>query len=72
MMAFSDTWTWNADAVQRVSETENAIAYPAHKSITGLKYLLGESCMLSYLSYMAVRLVDMRRLLKPTGNIYYG
>ena len=70
MMAFSDTWTWNADAVQRVSEIENAIAHPAHKSITGLKYLLGESGMLSYLSYMAVRLVDMKRLLKSTGSIY--
>ena len=70
MMAFSDTWTWNVDAAQRVSEIENAIAHPAHKSITGLKYLLGESGMLSYISYMAARLVGMKRLLKPTGSIY--
>ena len=70
VMAFSDTWTWNADAVQRVSEIENAIAHHAHKSITGLKHILGESGMLSYLSYMAVRLVGMKRLLKSTGSIY--
>ena len=70
MMAFTDTWTWNSDAFQRVSEIEKAVAHPAHKSITGLKYILGESGMLSYLSYMAARLAEMRRLLKPSGNIY--
>ncbi len=70
MMAFTDTWTWNADAARRVGEIENAIAHPAHKSVTGLKYLLGESGMLSYLSYIAVRLAAMRRLLKPSGSIY--
>ena len=70
MMAFTDTWTWNADAARRVNEIENAIAHPAHKSVTGLKYLLGESGMLSYLSYIAVRLAAMRRLLKPSGSVY--
>ena len=70
MMAFTDTWTWNAAAARRVSEIQSAVAHPAHKSVTGLKYLLGESGMLSYLSYIAVRLAAMRRILKPSGSIY--
>src|SRR5712671_772217 len=31
---------------------------------------LGESNMLAYLAMMAPRLVELRRVLKPTGSIY--
>ncbi len=32
--------------------------------------LLGASNMLAYLAMMAPRLVELRRVLKPTGSIY--
>src|SRR5258706_13046570 len=32
--------------------------------------MLGENDMLAYLAMMAPRLVDLRRVLKPTGSIY--
>ncbi len=32
--------------------------------------LLGDSDMLAYLAMMAPRLVELRRVLKPTGSIY--
>lgn len=44
---------------------------PAHFAIIGLYKVLGECGMLAYLAYMAERLEECRRLLKPTGSIYY-
>ena len=57
-------------AVERVERIKNAVAHPAHKTIAGLSAMLGETGALAYLGYMAERLVEMRRLLKPTGSIY--
>ena len=70
LVAFQDTWQWGESAAQRVHEIANAASHPAHKSITGLRHVLGESGMLAYLSYMAQRLAEMRPLLKNTGSIY--
>ena len=67
---FNDTWKWDRAAVERVQEIENAVAHPLHNVTVGLKALLGESGMLAYLTYMGLRLVEMRRLLKPSGSIY--
>ena len=50
---------------------EAATARPAHKAIVGLAGILGPSGMLAYVSYMAERLEQMHRLLKPTGSLYY-
>ncbi len=68
--AFTDTWSWDAAAADRCARLENAIARPTHKVITGLHSILGDSGMMAYLSYMAERLEEMRRLLKNTGSIY--
>lgn len=70
LKAFEDTWTWGAAAVERVQRIENAPVHPAHKAITGLHLILGDSGMMAYLSYMAERLVEIHRLLKPTGMLY--
>ena len=37
---------------------------------TAFRMALGESDMLAYLSMMALRLIELRRVLKPTGSIY--
>ena len=68
--AFKDTWRWDKAAVERTEPILNATAHPAHKVISGLYAILGESGMLAYLTYMTERLLEMRRLLKPTGSIY--
>ena len=70
IIAFHDTWTWDGPAAERVSRIQNAVAHPAHKAILGLNVMLGESGAMAYLSYMAERLPDMKRLLKPAGSIY--
>ena len=68
--AFNDTWHWDAAAAERYAEFENAPGRPAHDAMVGLRRVLGRCGMLAYLTYMAERLEEMRRLLKPTGSIY--
>ncbi len=68
--AFADTWRWDASAVSRVERLSRARAHPAHRAVTGLRALVGEGGMLAYLSYMAERLAEVPRLLKPTGSIF--
>ena len=70
LKAFEDTWTWSTTAVERIERIKNAPAHPAYKAITALHILLGDSGMMAYLSYMAERLVEIHRLLKPTGSLY--
>ncbi|MDE0189813.1 MAG: DNA methyltransferase [Gammaproteobacteria bacterium] len=68
--AFSDTWTWDSDAADRLDRYGSAIGRRAHDAIMGLYRMFGPSGMLAYLTYMAERLEECHRLLKPTGSIY--
>ena len=68
--AFRDTWKWDAAAVDRVQRITAAVAHPAYRAVHGLQHVLGGSGMLAYISYMAERLPELQRLLKPTGSIY--
>ena len=68
--AFQDTWQWDEEAAARARDIRRATAHPARKAIAGLSEMLGDSGMLAYLSYMALRLAAMKRILKPTGSIY--
>lgn len=69
-VAFEDTWHWDDAAQDRVDAIERAVAHPAHDTICGLRIMLGDCGMLAYLSYMADRLVEIRRVLKPEGTVY--
>ena len=69
MRAYEDTWFWNAEAQQRVTELKRA-STPVGAAIRGLEEILGGSGMLAYLSYMAQRLIELQRVLKETGSIY--
>ena len=68
--AFSDTWTWDESAADRFLAYAGAPGRQAHDAIVGLHRILGPSGMLAYLTYMAERLEQMKRLLKPRGSIY--
>ncbi len=69
-LAFEDTWHWDEAAEDRIGAFKRALAKPAHAAIAGLHTILGNSGMMAYLSYMAERLSEIRRLLKNTGSIY--
>ncbi len=68
--AFEDTWHWNAAAEFTYFQLiENAPAHVA-QMIGALRGFIGENQMLAYLVMMAARLVELHRVLKPTGSLY--
>ncbi len=67
--AFKDTWQWDreaAEAYQDAVEAGGAVS----EAMQAFRKLLGCNDMLAYLAMMAPRLVEFRRVLKPTGSIY--
>ena len=66
--AFKDTW--GLDDINLAWHGEIKHDYPGlYALLTATREIHGDS-MMSYLIYMAIRLMEMRRLLKPTGSIY--
>ncbi len=68
--AFKDTWHWGQeaelafDAVMRSGNTNAADLLRAMRSV------LGENDVMAYLAMMAIRLIELHRVLKPTGSLY--
>ena len=63
-VAFDDTWRWH----EAIEDFDQVAGRPRYKGIMeGLRMMLGED---SQLAYMANRLVECHRVLKPTGSIY--
>lgn len=67
--AFSDTWRWDVAARRTFDDTVEA-GGRAGEALTALRTLVGESDMLAYLSMMAPRLSELRRVLRRTGSLY--
>ena len=68
--AFADTWKWDETAIKRVDALTKATSHPASQVIKGLREILEGKPVLAYVSYMAERLVELHRILKPTGSLY--
>ena len=66
-VAFDDTWRWH-EAVDDFHQVAGDVALAP--TMEGLRNILGEGANLAYLSYIANRLRECRRVLKPTGSIY--
>ena len=67
--AFRDTWRWDATARHAFDEMIETGGRPA-EALAALRGLVGESDMLAYLSMMAPRLVELRRVLRKSGSLY--
>jgi site-specific DNA-methyltransferase (adenine-specific) len=68
--AFTDTWTWGDDDWAALDSLSTACP-GVHQLLCALRQIMKtERGLYPYLVNMAVRLVEMRRLLKPTGSIY--
>ena len=67
--AFHDTWRWDEAARENYEEIVEQ-GGRVSEAMVALHSLLPGSDMLAYLSMMAPRLVELRRVLKPTGSIY--
>ena len=67
--AFGDTWRWDQEAAAVFAEVVEG-GGEVSKAMQAFRTILSESNMLAYLAMMAPRLVELRRVLKPTGSIY--
>ena len=67
--AFEDTWRWDLGAEAAYKEIVEA-GGQVSVAMQAFRTFLGESDMMAYLAMMAPRLVELRRVLKPTGSIY--
>jgi site-specific DNA-methyltransferase (adenine-specific) len=68
--AFTDTWNWaDADATYR-EFIDNCPNTAVVEMIEALHMFLRHSPMMAYLAMMAPRLVELHRVLKPTGSLY--
>ncbi len=69
IQAFDDTWTWGQDDEAVFSEIQLAGGRVAD-CLGAFRLFLGPCDMLSYLVMMAPRLIELRRVMKPTASIY--
>lgn len=67
--AFEDTWHWGADAAAAFDEIMSSGSRAAG-IVSAMRSFLGENDMMAYLVMMAVRLIELHRVLKPTGSLY--
>ncbi len=67
--AFEDTWAWDVTARLAYEETVEAGGRVAD-TMRAFRTMLGATDMLAYLSMMAPRLVELRRVLRPTGSLW--
>jgi site-specific DNA-methyltransferase (adenine-specific) len=68
--AFEDTWHWNLAAEHIYAELLTEAPDHVAKMIDSLRDFIGTNQMMAYLVMMAARLVELHRVLKPTGSIY--
>lgn len=67
--AFEDTWEWNQDSAALY---EQLVEGGGRVSVVmqAFRLFLGTNDLLAYLTMMAPRLVELHRVLKPTGSLY--
>src|SRR5690242_7673991 len=68
--AFEDTWHWNPTAQQTYEALVTDSAPEVGTMIEALRKFVGANQMMAYLVMMAARLVELHRVLKPTGSLY--
>ena len=68
--AFDDSWHWNEPAEQAFDEVMQSGNSDAAEMLRAMRSFLKENDMMAYLAMMAVRLLELHRVLKPTGSLY--
>jgi len=68
--AFDDTWHWGMESEEAFHELVTKGPGKLPDLMDALRRFLGTNDMMAYLTMMAIRLAELRRVLKPTGSIY--
>jgi site-specific DNA-methyltransferase (adenine-specific) len=68
--AFEDTWTWDDAAAALYEHTVEHGAGDVPNVLRAFRIYLHNSDLMAYLVMMAPRLLELHRVLKPTGSLY--
>jgi len=68
--AFEDSWHWNEQAEREFDDILHQPNTDVAEMMKALRSFLGENDMMAYLTMMANRLLELHRVLKPTGSLY--
>jgi site-specific DNA-methyltransferase (adenine-specific) len=68
--AFEDSWHWGEQAEREFDELLHQANTDVAQLMKALRGFLGENDMMAYLTMMANRLLELHRVLKPTGSLY--
>ncbi|MDP2729528.1 MAG: DNA methyltransferase [Dehalococcoidales bacterium] len=68
--AFTDTWHWTQIAQDTYHEIVTKGPLKVGKLIDALHDAIGNNDVMAYLVMMTIRLVELHRVLKPTGSLY--
>ena len=70
IVAFDDAWHWGEQAEREFDEILHGTNTDLAEIMKAPRSFLGENDMMAYLTMMANRLVELHRVLKPTGSLY--
>ncbi len=68
--AFDDTWHWDMAAEEAYRQLIEDSPNEVSQLIGALRGFVGANQMLAYLVMMAIRLIELHRVLKSTGSLY--
>lgn len=68
--AFEDTWHWGQEAEGAVDQVMRSGNTNAADLLRAMRSFLGENDMMAYIAMMSVRLLELHRVLKPSGSLY--
>ncbi|MGC8475638.1 MAG: DNA methyltransferase [Acetobacteraceae bacterium] len=69
--AFEDTWHWGTEAESAFLDVLRNPRYgEAGAMLQAMRSFLRENDMMAYLAMMAARLIELHRVLRPTGSLY--
>src|ERR1700693_2238210 len=68
--AFEDTWHWNDSAEEVFDSVMKSRNGNIAEMLRALRSFLKENDLMAYLTMMAARLLELHRVLKPTGSLY--
>jgi DNA modification methylase len=74
--AFEDSWHWGPTPEAHLAYLKNSTLHQGKvpvgvsQLLAALEFGIGKTPMLAYLVEMAVRLIELHRVLKPTGSLY--
>lgn len=68
--AFEDTWHWGDEAEREYTEILHQSNTDVAEMILSFRKFLKNTDLMAYLTMMTIRLLELHRVLKPTGSLY--